>query len=75
MNMTNIEQRIENLKRFIEIDKATINEMIDQGFDKEVIETEQETLKVNEEELERLLLIDDKLQAYVDKTPIYLDDI
>lgn len=73
--MTNIEQRIENLKRFIEIDKATINEMIDQGFDKEVIETEQETLKVNEEELERLLLIDDKLQAYVDKTPIYLDDI
>lgn len=55
MNMANIEQRIENLKRFIEIDKATINEMVDQGFDEEVIETEQETLKSNEEELERLM--------------------
>lgn len=53
--MVNIEQRIENLKRFIEVDKATINEMIDQGFDEEVIETERETLKANEEELERLL--------------------
>lgn len=53
--MANIEQEIENLKRFIEIDKATIDEMISQGFDEEVIETERETLKANEEELERLL--------------------
>lgn len=53
--MANIEQRIENLKRFIEIDKATINEMIDQGFDEEVIKTERETLKSNEKELERLM--------------------
>ena len=53
--MVNIEQRIENLKRFIEVDKATINEMIDQGFDEEVVKTERETLKANEEELERLL--------------------
>ena len=53
--MANIEQRIENLKRFIEIDKATIDEMINQGFDEEVIETERETLKENEAELEKLI--------------------
>lgn len=53
--MANIEQEIENLKRFIEIDKTTIDEMISQGFDEEVIETERETLKANEEELERLM--------------------
>ena len=53
--MANIEQQIENLKRFIEVDKATIDEMIDQGLDEEVIETERETLKANEEELACLL--------------------
>ena len=53
--MANIEQEIENLKRFIEVDKATIDEMINQGFDEEVIETEREKLKSNEAELERLM--------------------
>ena len=53
--MANIEQEIENLKRFIEIDKATIDEMISQGFDEEVIESARETLEIYEEELEKLM--------------------
>lgn len=53
--MTNIEQRIENVKRFIETDKATIEELVKEGFDEEVINAEREALKQDEEELEQLL--------------------
>lgn len=53
--MENINQRIENVKNFIEIDKATIEGLIKEGFDEEVINAEREHLREDEEELKELL--------------------
>ena len=48
-------QKIEAQKKFIEIDKATIAELIEQGEDEAVVEAERETLRQDEEELDRMI--------------------
>lgn len=53
--MATIEEKIEKQKRFIEIDKDTIAQLIEEGQDESIIECEKENLKRDEEELNRLL--------------------
>lgn len=48
-------QQIEAQKRFVEIDKATIEELIAQGEDEEVINFEREALKADEEQLTKMI--------------------
>jgi len=48
-------QKIEAQKKFIEIDKATIQELIEQGEDEEIIDFEKERLRKDEEELDRMI--------------------
>ena len=54
-NMATIEEKIEKQKRFIEIDKDTIAQLIEEGQDESIIECEKENLKRDEEELNRLI--------------------
>lgn len=53
--MATIEEKIEKQKRFIEIDKDTIAQLIEEGQDESIIDIERENLKMDEEELNRLL--------------------
>lgn len=53
--MATIEEKIEKQKRFIEIDKDTIAQLIEEGQDESIIDIERENLKQDEEELEKLL--------------------
>lgn len=70
--------RIENQKKFIEIQKNTVQELIDFKEDEQIIECEKEVLRHDEEELERMIkeykekningYVDDVYQDYVDYT-------
>lgn len=53
--MATIEEKIEKQKRFIEIDKDTIAQLIEEGQDESIIDIERENLRQDEEELENLL--------------------
>ena len=53
--MATIDEKIEKQKRFIEIDKDTIAQLIEEGQDESIIDIERENLKQDEEELEKLL--------------------
>jgi uncharacterized protein (UPF0216 family) len=53
--MVMIDEEIDKLKKFIQISKNTIEELVEEGQPQEVIDSEKESLRLDEEELERLL--------------------
>ena len=50
-----IDKQIEQQKKWVEIGKNTIDELIEEGQPQEIIDYEREHLKADEKELERLL--------------------
>ena len=50
-----IDKQIEQQKKWVEIGKNTIDQLIEEGQPQEIIDYEREHLKADEKELERLL--------------------
>ena len=53
--MARIDEQIEQQKKWVEIGKNTIVQLIEEGQPQEIIDFEKEHLKADEEELKRLL--------------------